>query len=800
MLLLKFAITKNTKALTNNINSIPTMKNVYFLILFCCTGLLSQAQVVKSTYTTGTTWTVPFGVTSITVKVTGGAAGHGGSDCGAGCGNAAAGTVGSVTATYTVAAGNIIGIYPGGKGGDGQNSATNTGGGAAGVATYSGYNGGRGGNAGPAGSSGGGGGGGAASVLTINSTIRIVAGGAGGGGGMANAANSGKAGVNTNTPNATNFSGANGLTPSGDGGGSGAGGGGYYGGTSGTLYTVSTESAGNGGFRGNNYINGATSSTNGTAASTVEGSIEVSYTAAAGTASSNQTICPGTSPSNITLAAYAGTVQWQVSVDNSNWTDIAGATAATLTSSQTGVLTAARYYRARVSNIANSNVVTVNILPASVTASMPAGSGTSVSPYLVNTFAHLRWISENSSSWNKVFTQTATIDASNTNTACYNAGLGWSPIGNATTPFTGSYNGNGYTISNLFLNRSATSNLGLFGRSGGAIENLNLTAASITATSAPTSTNIAVLVGYNSGSVTGCSVSGSVAGGNQYSGGIAGESVGSITNSSSSANVSGSMYTGGIAGQSSGTISRVFSSGVINSPTFGGGIVGALNNGILNDSYSSAIVAGIQRLGGAVGSVSNGTVSNIYSYGAVGGAINSGGLIGEAIGVTTVTNSFWDTQASGKPTSGGGATGKTTAEMKNYNTFFTPAWDLQCETVNGTNNYWGINSSDNGGYPFLSWQGFSTQCPVWKGETSSTLNDASNWSNGFVPLPGMDIIMSPIAQNDLIIAQNWQSGNITFNNSGRKINIGNNDLTIGGVIAGANATNYIRTNGSGKVK
>jgi hypothetical protein len=70
-----------------------------------------------------------------------------------------------------------------------------------------------------------------------------------------------------------------------------------------------------------------------------------------------------------------------------------------------------------------------------------------------------------------------------------------------------------------------------------------------------------------------------------------------------------------------------------------------------------------------------------------------------------VNNSFWDTQRSGVDTSAGG-TGKTTDEMKTAATFTNAGWDFIDEIVNGVSDIWGINSSDNSGYPFLKWQGF----------------------------------------------------------------------------------------------
>ncbi|MDR7369230.1 HYR domain-containing protein, partial [Flavobacterium aquidurense] len=86
-----------------------------------------------------------------------------------------------------------------------------------------------------------------------------------------------------------------------------------------------------------------------------------------GSVSSPQTICSGTSPADLTLSGYAGTIQWQSSANNSTFNDISGATGPTLTSVQMGVLTANTYYRASVSSGAcpatNSPSILVTINP-----------------------------------------------------------------------------------------------------------------------------------------------------------------------------------------------------------------------------------------------------------------------------------------------------------------------------------------------------------------------------------------------------------------------------------------------------
>ena len=102
------------------------------------------------------------------------------------------------------------------------------------------------------------------------------------------------------------------------------------------------------------------------------------------TASSNQTICGGTSPANLTLTGTTATIQWQSSTDNSNFTNIAGATSASLTTGQMGVLNATTYYRANVTSTfcapstSNTVTITVNAQPTftSTTGASRCGTGT----------------------------------------------------------------------------------------------------------------------------------------------------------------------------------------------------------------------------------------------------------------------------------------------------------------------------------------------------------------------------------------------------------------------------------------
>ena len=109
----------------------------------------------------------------------------------------------------------------------------------------------------------------------------------------------------------------------------------------------------------------------------------------------------------------------------------------------------------------------------------PSGDGTEGSPYQIATWQNLYWISQSTERWNKYYIQTADIsfpttgdDAINT----WDGGAGWTPIGNSSTYFTGYYDGQNHTISNLYINRSSTDYVGLFGYverfEGDAVKNL----------------------------------------------------------------------------------------------------------------------------------------------------------------------------------------------------------------------------------------------------------------------------------------------------------------------------------------
>jgi len=234
-----------------------------------------------------------------------------------------------------------------------------------------------------------------------------------------------------------------------------------------------------------------------------------------------------------------------------------------------------------------------------------------------------------------------------------NEGRGWEPIGTYDDGFTGSFDGQGYEIRGLFINRPDQDYVGLF--------------AHISWIRSIDNVGVVENVGVVDADVTGASQAGTLAG---HNGGI-------VNNSYCSGSVSGDERVGGLVGW---------------------------NQATLSNSYSGCSVNGSTRVGGLTGDnwYYRGTVSNSYSTGSVAGSTQIGGLVG--YNTATVSNSFWDMETSGQSDSAGG-TGKTTTEMKSVATFSGAGWNTVTVANPGTRNpacIWNIVEGVT--YPFLSWQ------------------------------------------------------------------------------------------------
>jgi len=235
------------------------------------------------------------------------------------------------------------------------------------------------------------------------------------------------------------------------------------------------------------------------------------------------------------------------------------------------------------------------------------------------------------------------IDATITST--WNSEAGFAPVGDDTDPFMGSFDGQGFSISNLTINRSATFFIGLFGYAGSPSTISNVTMIEIEISGYLIVGGVA---GFNEGFISDCtsvgSVSGNISNGFEV-GGLVGWNDGDISRSSSTANVSGYEHVGGLVGfNSAGSISNSSSKGSANGNISVGGLVGRngqtnIHGSIFNSSSSSAVI-GYDSVGGLAGS-SRGTIHGSHSSGPVTGYGLVGGLVGgNFFGGGFIINSF----------------------------------------------------------------------------------------------------------------------------------------------------------------
>lgn len=203
----------------------------------------------------------------------------------------------------------------------------------------------------------------------------------------------------------------------------------------------------------------------------------------------------------------------------------------------------------------------------------------------------------------------------------------WEPIGARWSSYTGTFDGQGYTISGLYFNDPFASYVGLFGCIGanGKIS------------------NVGVLDSYFQFSALG--------------GGVCGVNYGTVRDCKNTGSVRGISTIGGVCGlnEKGGIIENSFNEGTVsgtgdNAQQVGG--VSGYNNGTIKSCYNTASVSGKESVGGVCGFNSVGTTTNCFNKGTVSGQNFVGGVCGNGCGVTT-TNCFNEGTVSGQSHVGG---------------------------------------------------------------------------------------------------------------------------------------------------
>lgn len=185
------------------------------------------------------------------------------------------------------------------------------------------------------------------------------------------------------------------------------------------------------------------------------------------------------------------------------------------------------------------------------------------------------------------------------------------------TNYSGVFDGDGHTISNLTIAASSKKYIGLFGgvRSVGQIKNLGVENVYLSGYS-----DVGALVGW----ISYCD-----------------------------------------------PITACYSTGSVNGEKYVGGLVGRNNGSTLTSCYSTCSISGVNNVGGLAGS-GNGMVT-CYSTGLVNG---TGSYVGGLVGYTSLNTPigcFWDIETSGQSGSAGGK-GLTTEQMKTMSIYQNAGW------------------------------------------------------------------------------------------------------------------------------
>ena len=288
------------------------------------------------------------------------------------------------------------------------------------------------------------------------------------------------------------------------------------------------------------------------------------------------------------------------------------------------------------------------------TTGFAGGSGTETDPYIISTKAQLNNVRNDMNACYRLSNDIVFTSADfEENGDFYNEGKGWLPLGAATTSsgsetaFRGIFDGNGYAIKGLYINRASESDTGLFKYLGGQIKSL----------------------GMEDGQIIGDKRVGAIVGMVDT---YAPNYERLIQNCYNTCTVTAQNgYAGGIAGEGRGTIDSCYNAGKITSVDYGcaGGIVPIMQSGTLSNCYDCGDIIGTNgsyMAGGVFGqSYSSATVSCCYS---VGSQYYSTYKYGHVAGKGYVTN--------GSTTE----TSKTIDEMKQSDTYssfdFSAVWSL----------------------------------------------------------------------------------------------------------------------------
>ena len=263
------------------------------------------------------------------------------------------------------------------------------------------------------------------------------------------------------------------------------------------------------------------------------------------------------------------------------------------------------------------------------------GNGSVDKPYEISSAAELAWFRDyvNKESQFASAMLTDDIDLSEfchaADAATNTEELSWDPIGNGKM-YCGTFDGNGKTIRNLYINSTYIFR-GFFGyANGGSIKNITFDNAKVKNTN---KFGTGILTGgfetctiENIKILANCSVEGT-----ENTGGIAGAGAGYISNCENRAKVNGTNKVGGIVGSSyDNTISSCANYGAVTGTEYAGGIVGYFGSGTMQNSANYGDISGVDQVGNLIGFALTFNLNNVLGFGNVTATnLNGGLLVGE---------------------------------------------------------------------------------------------------------------------------------------------------------------------------
>jgi hypothetical protein len=218
---------------------------------------------------------------------------------------------------------------------------------------------------------------------------------------------------------------------------------------------------------------------------------------------------------------------------------------------------------------------------------------------------------------------------------------------------------------------------------------------------------------------------GSVAGGLV---GYAGDTF--LRRSGTTGSVAGGDAVGGAVGRTDGitAVDQIYSTSDVTGFQYVGGIIGQmLGTSSIQDSYARGDITATYYAAGVVGAAATSEISNVYATGLISSSPASG-ILSVDTGGSTIIDSFWNVYGGTNPLDTGGTFriglvgNQSTDAMTLYRLYSThpslsAPWDF--------NTVWGMNETDNDGYPFLLWQGWVNDPPRDRDGIPSTIEDAA---------------------------------------------------------------------------